>query len=328
MSDRVCKVIIPNKPSDQRTVIVLGVARSGTSMVTGLIRELGIFMGDIDIDNHEDPMFANDNIEDLKKIINQRNQQYSNWGWKVPKTIFCIHELLPFLRNPCFIVLTRDPFDIAHSMQHRTGSSFDLSIEHIFMVYHYLETFIEFCVSPIAIVSYNRAVNDREMLVQELIDFLNFENIHEETLAKAYAFVSGSAYKPTSHDKELSIHLDRLPVDPFDPGILMHIRERTKRLLQMCRDEIQNIQATANEILSLHDLGNSEKLVWHEELEHLPTLQDSLEKLCDKNTIEDVERNISSAEGLRQDSKSLLNKVMNLKWTGIRTLYKLNRLHI
>ena len=47
MSIKTCEVIIPAQAVDQKTYIVLGVARSGTSMIAGCLRELGIFMGEI-----------------------------------------------------------------------------------------------------------------------------------------------------------------------------------------------------------------------------------------------------------------------------------------
>lgn len=66
----------------------MGVVCSGIFMIVGCLRELGIFMGEIVLDNYEDFVFFSDDIEIFKRIIIVRNDKYDNWGWKVLKIMF------------------------------------------------------------------------------------------------------------------------------------------------------------------------------------------------------------------------------------------------
>lgn len=70
-----------NQPDQDRTFIVFSVMRGGTTMVAGLMRALGIFMGDeINENNQESMSFNSKSHDDMRAKINTLNQSHAVWG--------------------------------------------------------------------------------------------------------------------------------------------------------------------------------------------------------------------------------------------------------
>jgi len=129
-----------------KSVVVLG-ARSGTSLVAGMLHILGVDMGDEmrapDATNptgyYEDLHFVkvtSDLIEASKSGVfetkNARNTTLGHlmnirdvvwkhegplWGFKAPGTIFVLPLYELFLRNPHYIVCRRDPVQVGKSLK-------------------------------------------------------------------------------------------------------------------------------------------------------------------------------------------------------------------
>jgi predicted CopG family antitoxin len=135
----------------QKTVVVLGTARSGTSIIGGILHILGIDIGkklvkadkfnpygyfeDNDFVNLSDTILeaAKSNYwqfpcyekiqqqkekfnEKIQKLIERKSKNKRIWGWKDPWTSLIIELILPYLINPHFIVIFRDPITTARSM--------------------------------------------------------------------------------------------------------------------------------------------------------------------------------------------------------------------
>jgi hypothetical protein len=127
-----CTTILPARSESHRTICVIGAPRGGTSMIAGILRKLGVFMGDdVDPASNEDREFLVhggirkiflDNtrqserlsyINHVKSVIKSRNDRYDVRGWKDPISIFYIRDILDMIRNPVFLFITRDPGAIA-----------------------------------------------------------------------------------------------------------------------------------------------------------------------------------------------------------------------
>src|SRR5690242_11463490 len=98
---------------DTATIIVVGLPRSGTSMVASVLKTLGVFMGRV-IDNvvFEDHEMA-DAIEPGKErrladLIAARNAQHRIWGFKRPEAYKQLPRICVTCRNPRVIVTFRD----------------------------------------------------------------------------------------------------------------------------------------------------------------------------------------------------------------------------
>ncbi|MTI59815.1 MAG: hypothetical protein FH762_07465 [Firmicutes bacterium] len=137
-------------------VIVLGMHRSGTSMIAGILDRLGINMGDNLIGampsnpygHYEDKEFVelNDRIlhaaggswynppgreallekqntfkDDILSLVRKINDSSKYCGWKDPRTSLTIELFHPYLTAPKFIVCHRAAAQVANSLQKRSG---------------------------------------------------------------------------------------------------------------------------------------------------------------------------------------------------------------
>ena len=136
-----------------RQVVVLGMHRSGTSMIGGVLARLGVDMGkelvgkswSNPLGHFEDKEFFNLNNrileaaggawdsppsekailaqapnfrEEIERLI-RRRQALHLWGWKDPRTSLTIRLYMPYLSNPYFLICHRDLEAIAESLKRR-----------------------------------------------------------------------------------------------------------------------------------------------------------------------------------------------------------------
>ena len=126
----------------KKTVIVLGQARSGTSMTAGLLNILGVNLHHVDNPSSQNPKGAFEDRgfnsitskmhidlkkgytkekmkelwdDEIKKLL-ERKSEDDIWGWKSALTHYNIDLFLPHLNNPHFIVVTRNKADAAKSL--------------------------------------------------------------------------------------------------------------------------------------------------------------------------------------------------------------------
>ena len=97
------------KASSNRTILVTGIARSGTSMVAAVLRAAGLHMGDFVHDVvHEDgqmqEILQSRDTAMLRRLIGQRNTQHKQWGFKLPSLHTLMrHDEVGLFRNPHLI---------------------------------------------------------------------------------------------------------------------------------------------------------------------------------------------------------------------------------
>lgn len=104
-------IIVKNRPltNGPRTYIVFGVMRGGTTMVAGVMRALGLFMGsNVDENNQEFTEFNSSDLDQKRKIITANNEAHEVWGWKDPNAADYVDRVWPELRNPHLICVFRD----------------------------------------------------------------------------------------------------------------------------------------------------------------------------------------------------------------------------
>jgi hypothetical protein len=110
----------PDTLEAQRTYVIFGTRRGGTSLVAGIARALGLDLGNVGArKNNEDPQFQNRAMDVMRRAIEERNAERDVWGWKYPAAGSYLPELSNTLRNPYFIVVYRDPVAAALSQARR-----------------------------------------------------------------------------------------------------------------------------------------------------------------------------------------------------------------
>ncbi|OGS95972.1 MAG: hypothetical protein A3H31_03220 [Gallionellales bacterium RIFCSPLOWO2_02_FULL_57_47] len=169
----------------QRTLIVLGAPRGGTSMVAGVLHHLGVYMGSDLLPTFEDPslstLMLQGRDEELKQAIIDRNQTHSDWGWKFPGQ--SVLEVLPKisgeLRNPYFLVIYRDIFAIANRNSISAYGDLFENMKSALNYYTELGEFLASNKSPAMLISYEKVMLNPEVFVEKLRMFLGMGHEHQ-----------------------------------------------------------------------------------------------------------------------------------------------------
>jgi len=134
-----------------KVVVLMGLARSGTSTITGVLHLLGVDMGAREYGDKWNPMgsFEDRDFQKLhkeifdragdgmsywnpptyeklmslkselapriKSFIESKAKEKTLWGWKHTRTILSIDLFLDYLKSPCFVVVYRNPVATARS---------------------------------------------------------------------------------------------------------------------------------------------------------------------------------------------------------------------
>ena len=137
-----------------KTVVVMGMHRSATSLVAkGLANEINmgwqmleaqpdnpegfyenkyfVALNDLLLKNaggswscppsREDIAKNNRHMAPAIKALLRQEQRSPIWGWKDPRTALTIDLYLPYLHNPHFVCVYREPAEVAKSLYRRDG---------------------------------------------------------------------------------------------------------------------------------------------------------------------------------------------------------------
>jgi len=165
----------------QRTYIVLGLARGGTTMVAKVLAALGVFIGD-DGDNvvGEDRVLA-EAIESgdraaAQAIIDRYNASHDVWGFKRPNVARALTELGISFRNPHYVVVMRDLFSIANRNQISVFKDPITDMRDSIGLLDQLVAFIEANRNdPLFLLSYERVLGAPREFVIDFADFCGEE---------------------------------------------------------------------------------------------------------------------------------------------------------
>ena len=183
---------------NDKTIIVLGSPRGGTSMIAGLLREFGIFMGDGLGKNHEDPKFLGNDINTIETTIKERNEKYNVWGWKVPHTIFYIDKIEHLLTNPSYIIVYRNIHKVAESQIRHSNADKISALKVTTNYYAKIMEFIEKSKAPILVINYESLVQNKISGIETLSNFLKIQ-LTAQTLDNCIRFIDpDKGYKQVS----------------------------------------------------------------------------------------------------------------------------------
>jgi hypothetical protein len=183
----------PPRAADCETVVIFGMTRGGTSMVAGAVRGFGYHLGEALLVNLEDQDFVYKTDEQMKETIRSRNEAHCLWGWKYPIATEYLDRLLPYLRNPVFIVVTRDLTATAAALtrwddRDQAGALSEAIIQSqrnlTLAIRHRL---------PTLYVSYEKASLDTDLFLTELECFLGRPLVVERE--RLLRFMAPGSYK-------------------------------------------------------------------------------------------------------------------------------------
>lgn len=196
----------PLNQGEKRTVIVLGAARGGTSMVAGLVRMLGVHMGDrIDPPTNEDldfvegkeplPAITNPKhpehtkvLETLLAQVQKRNAEHDIWGWKDPLSFAYIAPLIAHMPNPHFVVVFRDLYSISARELEATGVDTLQTLGRAQNNYAWILEVLKRGDAPALLAGYEKILRKPVQYAKELAHFLGLP-ADEEYLRSVERFV-------------------------------------------------------------------------------------------------------------------------------------------
>ena len=209
-----------------KTIIVLGKARSGTSLTAGILSILGV---DMNGDSSPTPFNPHGAYEDLdfndlnqeilksaggdnllnppshENILNQKQkydlhlrnffEQKSKeglWGWKKPATILLLDLYLPYIKNPHFVVVTRDPQSNAISLlDYLKPRDPSITLARCFEIVNVFNKRISECIQsypniPTLHISFESLTSDPAVQAKRIAEFLGipFQEKQAEAVRK------------------------------------------------------------------------------------------------------------------------------------------------
>ena len=145
------------------TIISVGVARSGTSMIAGTMANLGIFLGDKSNDVVFEDVAISRAMERgdeaaVRAVIADYDARGTVWGFKRPEIYTRLGKYLPLFRNPRVVAIFRDPVAIAKRNEISMQVPFLSSLEQTIRKTGELFAVVSSLPVPVMIVSYEKAL--------------------------------------------------------------------------------------------------------------------------------------------------------------------------
>ncbi len=183
----------------RRTYVTLGLERGGTSAVAGIQRALGLYLGEIEKGNNEDPDFQGYRLARIRSAINRRNKAHNIWGFKYPKAIMYMPQMIEHLRNPYFIIVYRDTIATAISHLGWTG---DKNRKPVPMAVHEANGFSNTNTSfafatehPTLVMSHELVSRKPESAIDEIARFLGVEPPENPLRQEILDYIEPGSYK-------------------------------------------------------------------------------------------------------------------------------------
>lgn len=183
-----------------QTAVVIGLPQGGTSVLAAVIDALGVPIARPDghffnFEGQENRPYVGDSFEDWTRKISEWNVRADVWGFK--DTIVWRHEPTAAhqaIRNPYFVIASRDAASI---MQRRCANHAVVLPEHCSSVLREVREqqdalwkwIDRLPACPKLLVSYERAVKNREETCTEIAQFLRIDP-GDERLALAVSRIS------------------------------------------------------------------------------------------------------------------------------------------
>jgi hypothetical protein len=213
-------VIHPPRGAGARTLCVLGAPRGGTTMVAGLLRNLGVYMGeDLAPGTTEDRAFTSHRgmrniftdvamiaqkrayLAQVAKLIEARNGAHQLWGWKDPIAISYLADIYLLLRSPHFVFVTRDPGAVAQrEMMVQPTSNVLAHLKGIVSAYSRTVDFLAGRSAPTLMLSYERTLRNPRAAAAALMDFVGVQKDGYEDWAADFVSPSPASYEAAAGD--------------------------------------------------------------------------------------------------------------------------------
>ena len=154
--------------------MISGAARGGTSMIAGIVYNLGVPMlrarPPVYEDNDIAAVYEGDDANQ-RSVIDNCNR-LDQWAWKRPKALEYLPDLEQSLRNPRFIFVFRDVFSIANRNQISMDTALFPQMNHALEQYGKAISFLADTTSPCLLCSSEKVSRYPEHAVSAIAQFI------------------------------------------------------------------------------------------------------------------------------------------------------------
>lgn len=159
---------------DCATICVIGLPRSGTSLISSILYHLRVFTGDRSFPpTYEDKILKDlldkDDWAEFKKVIGVNTKRYKKWAFKLPRATYKIKEVVSLLSNPIIICSVRDPLSIQlrKNISQKEQDVFK-GMQESLESYQTLFLKLSSLECPIMLVAYDKVSGNIEGLVKQI----------------------------------------------------------------------------------------------------------------------------------------------------------------
>lgn len=251
--------VIGEPSRESGPIVVIGVARGGTSMIAGALSYLGVYMGDeSESPVFEDVLLANaiesGDFHLALQIANGYDVAHKHWGWKRPSSIDFLVEIDSVLKPYAYVFVFKDIFSIAQRNAISMLENIVLSMEMANLKYSKCIDFIKSKKPYGLLVSYEKAVAYPDNLINYLINIKQL-NSSDDEVNSAIEFVqcNPAEYLDSSRVTKAEGCLDGVTQDLIF-GWARFINSDEPALVEIFLNEVSIGMVTAAD--SRHDLDS------------------------------------------------------------------------
>lgn len=188
----------PGSAQEEKTLIVLGAPRGGTSALAGALHSMGIYMGrGAAAPVFESLALANaierDERDTVRELVASFNSEHPLWAFKRPGFTRFVSQFHDVFRNPIYLVILRDPVATANRsyISGRLKVNYLKKLRRVLTVYGEVIDFVEQSGAPTLFVSYEKLLQDPAVTLKAMVDSLGLP-VSSEQLTAAANFVEPS----------------------------------------------------------------------------------------------------------------------------------------
>ena len=165
------------RAATEKTLLITGLARSGTSMLAALLQAAGVWLGNhvyqpINEDAEITQMLRARDFTRLDALISQQNAKMPIWGFKMPDLHqFLQHDEMVRFRNPHLMVIFRDPVAVAARNALSEQVDGTQAIIEATSAMHALTQFVRASHLPFLFLSYEKALVFPREFIDNVLGF-------------------------------------------------------------------------------------------------------------------------------------------------------------
>jgi hypothetical protein len=157
-----------NINTEKRQIVVVGSARSGTSLVAGALHHLGVFTGDksnppVFEDVLLSEAFESNDLESAKAISDRYSKEHDVWAWKRPAALNYLNKIEKVIPNPYYIFIFKDIFAIANRNNISMQADINKGLQNALVDYGKIVDFLSKTKRPVRLVSAEKALHNKSI---------------------------------------------------------------------------------------------------------------------------------------------------------------------